>query len=120
MKIIKLEDCPEFAAADGTLLKEILHPDKAPLDLRYSLVRAILPAGKSCRKHSLTTSEVFYIIRGKGEMHIDDEVKAISQGDTVYIPPNSKQFIKNNGSEELEFLAIVDPAWKIENETVHD
>lgn len=36
----------------------------------------------------------------------------------IYIPPHSKQFIENNGSVNLKFLCIVDPAWKPEDEEV--
>ena len=37
-----LKDCEEFIAGDNTILREILHPDKADLDLRYSLAHAIV------------------------------------------------------------------------------
>lgn len=119
MFIVNLDDCPEFKAGDATLLKEMLNPDRQKLDIRYSLARAILPAGKSSLLHSLTTTEVFYIISGNGEMHINNEVSILNPGDTVVIPPNAKQFIKNDGTEDLVFLAIVDPTWRKQNETVY-
>ena len=86
MLIQKLLDCPEFIAGDSTILRELLHPDKQAIDLRYSLAHAILPVGETSQPHSLTTSEVYYILSGIGEMHIDGEVAAIASGDTVYIP----------------------------------
>jgi len=42
MFVQKLNDCLEFVAGDGTLLRELFHPDKHPLDLRYSLAHAIV------------------------------------------------------------------------------
>jgi mannose-6-phosphate isomerase-like protein (cupin superfamily) len=36
----------------------------------------------------LTTSEVYYLLSGKGEMHIEDEVKIVEAGDTVPMPNN--------------------------------
>jgi len=118
MLIQKLNACEEFIAGDGTQLRELLHPDKQAVDLRYSLAHAALPAGQTSVLHSLTTSEVYYILSGVGEMHIDDETQFVEAGDAVYIPPNAKQFIYNSGTEPLIFICIVDPAWRKEDETI--
>lgn len=120
MLVRKLSECEEFIAGDNTILRELLHPDKEPLALRYSLAHATLPVGKTSTLHSLTTSEVYYIISGKGEMHIDEETKIVEPGDAVYIPPNAKQFIHNCGDEPLIFVCMVDPAWRKEDETVYE
>jgi mannose-6-phosphate isomerase-like protein (cupin superfamily) len=103
MLIQKLNACDEFIAGDGTQLRELLHPDKQAVDLHYSLAHAALPAGQTSVLHSLTTSEVYYILSGVGEMHI---------------PPNAKQFIYNCGTEPLKFICIVDPALRKEDETI--
>ncbi|MDH6099086.1 cupin domain-containing protein [Anabaenopsis sp. FSS-46] len=120
MLVQNLKDCQEFIAGDNTILRELLHPDKQPLALRYSLAHATLPVGKTSQPHSLTTSEVYYILSGQGEMHIDDETQIVSSGDAVYIPPNTRQFIRNCGVEPLVFICIVDPAWRKEDETVYN
>ncbi|MEM8806814.1 MAG: cupin domain-containing protein [Cyanobacteria bacterium P01_G01_bin.38] len=119
MLIRKLMECEEFVAGDDTLLRELLHPDKQPIELRYSLAHAIVPVGKTSTPHSLTTSEVYYILSGQGEMSIDDERQLVEPGDAVYIPPNAVQFIQNCGEEPLVFICIVDPAWRKEDETVY-
>lgn len=119
MLVQKLNACTEFIAGDNTRLRELLHPDKQPLALRYSLAHATLPVGQTSQPHSLKTSEVYYIISGKGEMHIEDETELVESGDAVYIPPNARQFIHNCGSEPLVFICIVDPAWRKEDETVY-
>jgi mannose-6-phosphate isomerase-like protein (cupin superfamily) len=119
MLIRKLNACDEFVAGDGTLLRELLHPDKQPLALRYSLAHAIVPVGQTSYPHSLKTSEVYYILSGTGEMHIDDESQVVEPGDTIYIPPDARQFIYNCGTDPLVFICIVDPAWQKEDETVY-
>ena len=118
MFIKYLHDCEPFRAGDGTLLRELLHPDKAKIDLRYSLAYAIVGPGQSSRPHRLKTSEVYYILEGKGSMHIDNEMAEVFPNQAVYIPPHSRQFIQNTGDTELRFLCIVDPAWIAENEVV--
>ncbi|MEM9511708.1 MAG: cupin domain-containing protein [Cyanobacteria bacterium P01_E01_bin.48] len=120
MFVRQLENCDEFIAGDGTILRELLHPDKQELALRYSLAHAILPVGQTSTPHSLKTSEVYYILSGKGEMHVNDNVNEIAPGDAVYIPPNAVQYVRSCGSEPLVFICIVDPAWRVEDETVYD
>ncbi|MEM9154529.1 MAG: cupin domain-containing protein [Cyanobacteria bacterium P01_F01_bin.33] len=120
MFVRQLENCDEFIAGDGTILRELLHPDKQELALRYSLAHAILPVGQTSTPHSLKTSEVYYILSGKGEMHVNDNVNEIAPGDAVYIPPNAVQYVRSCGSEPLVFICIVDPAWRAEDETVYD
>jgi hypothetical protein len=39
MFIKKLTDCEEFTAGDGSLLRELLHPDKADIAIRYTVLR---------------------------------------------------------------------------------
>ena len=119
MLIRHLQDCEMFIAGDNTQLRELLHPDKQSLDLRYSLAHAVVPVGQTSIDHALTTSEVYYILSGQGEMRIDEDVQAVGPGDAIYIPPNARQFIHNTGQEPLVFICIVDPAWQAENETVY-
>ena len=119
MLVRNLNECEEFIAGDGTLLRELLHPDKQPLALGYSLAHAIVPVGKVSEPHSLSTSEVYYILTGTGVMHIDNEVQDVGVGDAIYIPPNAKQFIRNSGKEPLIFICMVDPAWRKEDETIY-
>lgn len=103
MLIRKLSDCAEFVAGDETLLRELLHPDKQTIALRYSLAHAVVLPGKISKPHLLSTSEVYYVLSGVGEMHIDAEVQLIEPGDAVYIPPNARQFVHNVGAEPLGF-----------------
>ncbi|MCP4482698.1 MAG: cupin domain-containing protein [bacterium] len=118
MFVKKLKDCQEFIAGDGCRLREILHPDKQKLDLGYSLAYAEVKRGQVTKLHALSSSEVYYIIAGNGKMYIDDEVADVSMGDTIYIPSNSQQSIENIGESVLSFICIVDPAWRIEDESV--
>ncbi len=118
MFIRDLEKCEAFYAADDSLLREILHPDKADLNLRYSLAHATVSPGQTTLPHKLKTSEVYYILEGEGIMHIDGESANVGPGQTIYIPPYAKQNIENTGSKDLIFLCIVDPAWRAEDEVI--
>jgi mannose-6-phosphate isomerase-like protein (cupin superfamily) len=117
-KIIDLKDCRESLAGDGSILRELLHPDKAAVEIRYSLAHATVEPGARTRRHQLRTAEVYYILAGRGLMHIDGEVSEVSEGCAVYIPPGSTQHIENRGTANLVFLCIVDPAWRADDERV--
>ena len=118
MLVTRLEDCREFIAGDATRLRELLHPDKAGLDIRYSLAHAVVESGLSTTAHRLKTSEVYYIIQGEGLAYVDGEEAGVLPGQAVYIPPGAVQYITNTGGDDLVFLCIVDPAWRAEDEEI--
>jgi len=118
MFIRQLMKCKEITAGDDTRLRELFNPLADPLDLRYSLAHATVGPGMTTLLHRMKTSEVYYILVGAGEIEIDGEKSAVSPGDAVYIPPGSAQRITNTGGCGLVFIAIVDPAWRKEDEEV--
>lgn len=118
MFVKSLKDCRQFAAGDDSLLRELLHPDKAALNIRYSLAHATVRTGEVTKPHKLKSSEVYYILEGRGLMHIGDENFEVGPDCIVYIPPDAVQYIENTGKSDLKFLCIVDPAWQQENEEV--
>ena len=118
MIIKDLKDCREITAGDGSALRELLHPDRGRLQIDYSLAHAVVKPGGKTRAHRLKNSEVYYILEGRGLMHIEQETAEVSAGQAVYIPPFHIQFIENTGATELAFLCIVGPAWKPEDEEV--
>lgn len=120
MFLKQLKDCKEIIAGDDSILHELLHPEKADVQIRYSLAHAKVLPGRATKPHRLKTSEVYYIIAGNGLMHIDEESFEVSPGCTVYIPPNATQYIENASDADLIFLCIVDPAWRKENEEILD
>jgi len=118
MRVVSLESLPEFIAGDHTRLREILHPGKEPFSVGFSLAQAMLPPETWSSLHMLASSEVYYILGGRGRMEIDGELRDVAAGDTIYIPPQSRQRILSLGPDNLEFLCIVDPAWREQDETV--
>ncbi len=118
MLIRHVDDCEEFVAGDDSLLRELLHPDKSDIEIRYSLAHAKVGSGCRTRAHRLKTAEVYYILQGHGKMHIDEEAAPVTAGCAVCIPPRSVQYIENTGADDLVFLCIVDPAWKQTDEEI--
>ena len=120
MYIKEVKKCPEFVAGDGTTLREILHPDRElePVDFRYSLAYGVLKPGTKSSEHKMQTSEVYYILRGEGVAHIDNESEKVYAGCAIVVPPGATRFIENNGVQDLTFLCIIDPSWRPEDEII--
>lgn len=118
--IIKTPDnCKHFKALDETLICELLHQknEKRDLKMDFSIAHAILKSGTSSLPHRMKSSvEIYFILEGKGLMHIENESKEVLPNQTVYIPPDSIQWIENRGNSDLKFLCMVNPPWKSEDE----
>ncbi len=109
----------EFIHGDeGTKIKQYFHPHNTLNGINYSIAQFTLEPGKKSKLHKMSSSEIYYILEGSGNLKIDDDSHNLEKDDSVYVPPNSKQFIENTGSINLRFLCIVEPAWKADNEII--
>jgi mannose-6-phosphate isomerase-like protein (cupin superfamily) len=104
--------------ADYSRLRELLHPDRDPVDIRFSLAHALLRGKESSLRHRLATVEVYYFLAGAGIVHVRAEATAVRPGVTVVVPAGAEQWVENTGDRDLEFLCIVDPAWQEKDEEV--
>jgi mannose-6-phosphate isomerase-like protein (cupin superfamily) len=119
MIILDIADCPRNRVIDGSLLAELLHPDKVPgaQRLRCSVAHAIVQPGEATLPHVLKSStELYYILQGSGEMHIGTRSSPVHPGQIVLIPRGRSQYIKNTGTGDLVFLCIVTPKWQAADE----
>jgi mannose-6-phosphate isomerase-like protein (cupin superfamily) len=116
MFIKREKNCQEIIANDGCRLRELLHPDRDPAEVPYSLAVAYVDPGKSTYQHYLHQTEVYYILQGRGLMHIGEDSREVFVGDTVVIPAGKNQWIENIGKEILAFAAIVSPPWREEDD----
>ena len=104
-------NCPALTANDGCRLHELLHPKNDDIALTCSLALAEVEPHESSYQHRMVQSEVYYVLSGRGLMHIDAQTQEVTAGDAVYIPGGAVQWIDNPGDELLRFIAIVSPPW---------
>ena len=64
MYIKNLNTCKEITSGDNCRLREILNPLRDGLSVGYSLAHASVGPGETTFKHTLTSSEVYYILSG--------------------------------------------------------
>ena len=116
--LVKSEsDCEQFVANDGCLIRELLHPRNDPVDIDFSFAIAEVAPGGTTYRHRLAQTEVYYLISGRGIMHIDGDQRPVSAGDAILIPPRSTQWIENASQKDtLKFAAVVAPPWRDEDD----
>lgn len=110
-------DCREITANDGCRLREILHPDRDGVDVPYSLaVARVEPGGATLPHRLLAQSELYWILEGRGTMHVGDASARVEEGEAILVPPGVVQWIENSGSDELRFTVTVSPPWRAEDD----
>jgi mannose-6-phosphate isomerase-like protein (cupin superfamily) len=105
-------------AADCSELRELIHPDRDPVSIHYSLAHAVVRPGHSSLMHRLTAVEVYYFLSGRGVIHVGNESVSVGPGSTVAVPARTQQLVENKGDGDLSFLCIVDPPWQEEDEEI--
>lgn len=61
------------------------------------------------------TEEIYYILKGRGLMTIDDEKQEVETGDMIPVPRNKFHTIEKISKEPLELLAITNPKYDEED-----
>ncbi len=75
-----------------------------------SVIQERMPPGASEQVHyHVRAQQVFYILSGTATFEIEGESKTVNAHQSVYIKPNTKHRIANNGSDDLHFLVISEP-----------
>ena len=118
MSLRKNSEIDSIQGNEGAKIKQYFHPHNTLNGINYSLAQFILESGKKSKFHKMKSSEIYYVLEGSGILHINDELHHLEKDDSVYVPPNSKQFIENVRANDLKFLCIVEPAWKTSDEVL--
>ena len=72
------------------------------------LARLTMPPGSSIGEHAHMTETEYYIVeKGSGIVNDNGVDKEIGPGDVVVTGGGDSHSIRNNGNEDLEFLAVI-------------
>jgi mannose-6-phosphate isomerase-like protein (cupin superfamily) len=80
-------------------------------DPAVSIARARVPRGVTTRWHRLRgIAERYVMLEGCGTVEVEGIAPtAVGPGDVVLIPPGAAQRIRNDGEDDLVFLAVCTP-----------
>lgn len=73
------------------------------------IIQMKLTPGQSLIKHATPVDVIFYVVEGKGQVLIGDEVKNVTKGQFIESPKNIPHSLSNDGIENFVFLVIKTP-----------
>ena len=78
-----------------------------------SIAEITIPPGGTAEPHfHKKTEESYLILSGLATIQIQGELLSLTAGEAVLIEPGDIHQIKNNGEENLVFIAVCVPAWQ--------
>ena len=87
MDITNIDCVPAFTTKDGSEIRELLAHRNSCIR-HQSLAEARIPAGGATTPHHHPRAEeIYYIVEGRGSMHLGNEIRAVGPGDAIAIPP---------------------------------
>lgn len=111
MKRTRYTDIPTYVTKDGSLIRELMHPDQHA-SRHQSLAEAIVQPGQMTALHRHhQTEELYHITAGTGRMTLGNDRFDVHAGDTVCIPPGTPHCIENTGTDDLHILCSCAPAY---------
>lgn len=112
MDVVNLEQTVSFTTKDGSSIRELLSQRNSAIR-HQSLAEATVPPGVRTLAHYHPRSEeIYYILRGQGLMHLQQESRPVGIGDAIAIPPGLTHWIENTSTEDLVFLCCCAPAYE--------
>jgi mannose-6-phosphate isomerase-like protein (cupin superfamily) len=110
VKVASLASVESFVTKDGSAIRELHHTDV------QSLAEATLEPGQATqRHHHRATEEIYFVVKGSGELEVDGQTRHVRPGDAVLIPPGAWHTLVNDGTSELRILCCCAPPYSHED-----
>ncbi|NNE78359.1 MAG: cupin domain-containing protein [Pricia sp.] len=107
-KFVKEKDLL-FEETVGRLHYWHYHPETIETAESY-MVKVVVPEGMGHDFHRHPKMhEILYILKGRAEQWIEDELQYLEVGDSIYIDADVVHGTFNAGKGDLEFLAVLSP-----------
>ncbi|NIF06261.1 cupin domain-containing protein [Chryseobacterium sp. Tr-659] len=113
MKKYKIQQSPFVVpTTDGKLIEE--HWGNSTGNSNVSIAHMVAPPGWSEPHQTPDFDEFTYIISGKKQFEIDEEIVLLEKGQSILIEKGARIRYSNPFSEPCEYLAICLPAFSME------
>jgi len=111
MKISNRNAVKPFITKDESEIREIIAPQNSSLKNQSLAEARVLPRHSTKEHYHTQSEEIYYILKGKGKIKINDEIKEVKTFDAIPIPPRKRHKIWNTGHGDLIFLCCCAPAY---------
>ena len=101
-----LTDAPTVPCPCGASTRPLTSADGAPCSLHVTSIR------DSVRHYHRNTTEVYFILEGRGKIELNGEWVAVAPGTTIWIEPGTRhRVVSDGGVKTIVFgLPAFDPA----------
>jgi mannose-6-phosphate isomerase-like protein (cupin superfamily) len=107
VRVVSLDRVESFVTKDGSFIRELHHTDA------QSLAEATLEPGQATQRHyHRATEEIYFVVKGSGEMEVDGSAEHVRPGDAVLIPAGAWHTLVNDGTSELRILCCCVPPYR--------
>ncbi|OPY34491.1 MAG: Cupin domain protein [Methanomassiliicoccales archaeon PtaU1.Bin124] len=103
MKVTRLLDLEDRKNPHGVTVKTVYDHDSA------QAVHITLEPGQELKRHVTPVDVFFYILEGKGQVEIGDEVREVDKDTVVDSPANIPHRLMNPFRETMRFLVVKAP-----------
>ena len=87
--------------------RTLISADRTPTDsLTMGSAEVAVGASEVGALHRHAAPEIYYVISGEGEVHIDGVDHAVSAGSAVFVPGDAWHFMRNTGTDTLKLLYV--------------
>ena len=98
-------------AQDGAKIYEFFIEEREKLN--FALAAGTLPIGRKASIHYHKESlEIYYIIQGKGTIHLEEGRYNVKRGDFVTVPVLTSHGLENTSDTDLEIICLSSPAYQ--------
>jgi quercetin dioxygenase-like cupin family protein len=106
MSVRNANEIPREPVSDGTGTSRqvLIGPDEAP---NFALRRFCMEPGGGMPNHTNTVEHEQYVLRGRAQIGVGDEIHEVSVGDVIFIPAGTAHWYRVEGEETFEFLCVV-------------
>ncbi len=109
MDIRTLADSPRNERGGGQLSYLLLTKGQfGPQHLSVTWVECRPNSQQAMHTHP-AREQVYVIVRGRGEMLVEEEVREVGVGTLVFVPPATPHAIRNTGAELLVYVSATAP-----------
>ena len=106
---VRWEDQPSYVYPSGTVLRRFEEGLNLGSGLLRMSVARLLPGQDVDPHRHYTMSEIYYLMRGKGQFRIDDQVIDAEENSACFFPPEPMRSVYNNSDQEAWWLFVGAP-----------
>jgi len=115
MDIVNIDQVEPFRTKDGSEIRELLAHRNSCIRNQTLAEARLAPGASTTPHHHVKTEEIYYVLEGRGRMHLDGALRDVGPGDAVAIPAGAVHQITNTGAEVLKFLCCCAPGYEHED-----